>query len=102
MSTKGKVEKKPEKPTVKAIRDQAGKIPLKGQPPEQPKMTEEQAFASYTNQVMSNFILDMEATKGRAVDSLKQLIQQLSMYMNAVKKLEKENAQFRKGKEKKK
>ncbi len=99
MSTKGKVENKSdkkqgEKPTVKKIQ-----IP---NPQEQPKMTEEQAFASYTNQVMSNFILDMEATKGRAVDSLKSLIQQLSMYINAVKKLEKENADLKKGKEKKK
>jgi len=99
MSTKGKVENKPAKkqevkPTVKKIQ-----MP---NPQEQPKMTEEQAFASYTNQVMSNFILDMEATKGRAVDSLKSLIQQLSMYINAVKKLEKENADLKKGKEKKK
>jgi len=99
MSTKGKVENKSdkkqgEKPTVKKIQ-----IP---NPQEQPKMTEEQAFASYTNQVMSNFTLDMEATKGRAVDSLKSLIQQLSMYINAVKKLEKENADLKKGKEKKK
>jgi len=99
MSTKGKVENKPNKkqegkPTVKKIQ-----MP---NPQEQPKMTEEQAFASYTNQVMSNFILDMEATKGRAVDSIKNLIQQLAMYMNAVKKLEKENAQLKKGKEKKK
>jgi len=96
MSTKGKVENKKQegKPTVKKIQ-----MP---NPQEQPKMTEEQAFASYTNQVMSNFILDMEATKGRAVDSIKSLIQQLAMYMNAVKKLEKENAQLKKGKEKKK
>jgi len=99
MSSKGKVENKPDKkqggkPTVKKIQ-----MP---NPQEQPKMTEEQAFASYTNQVMSNFILDMEATKGRAVDSIKNLIQQLAMYMNAVKKLEKENAQLKKGKEKKK
>lgn len=99
MSTKGKVENKSAKkqegkPTVKKIQ-----MP---NPQEQPKMTEEQAFASYTNQVMSNFILDMEATKGRAVDSLKNLIQQLSMYINAVKKLEKENADLKKAKEKKK
>ncbi len=56
----------------------------------QPPQTEEQAFMSYTNQVISNLILDMEATKGRAVDSVKQLIQQLSLYMSAVKKLEQE------------
>lgn len=59
-------------------------------PKEQPKLTEEQAFMGYTNQVISNLILDMEATKGRAVDSVKALIQQLSMYMNLVKKLEEE------------
>lgn len=67
------------KPTIKKI-----------QVPEQPKMTEEQAFMSYTNQVISNAILDMESTKTRTVDALKSLIQQLSMYMNAVKKLEEE------------
>lgn len=60
------------------------------QAPNQPPMTEEQAFMGYTNQVISNLILDMEATKGRAVDSIKSLIQQLSLYMNAVKKLEQE------------
>lgn len=97
MSTK--VEKKPdkkqgEKPTVK-------RIPMPN-PQEQPKMTEEQAFASWSSQVISNAILDMEATKGRTVDSLKGLIQQLNMYMNAVKKLEKENSALKKGKEKKK
>ncbi len=99
MSTKGKVENKPakkqgEKPTVK-------RIPMPN-PQEQPKMTEEQAFASWSSQVISNAILDMEATKGRTVDSLKGLIQQLNMYMNAVKKLEKENSALKKGKEKKK
>ncbi len=93
MSTK--VEKKPkEKPTIKKIQ-----MP---NPQEQPKMTEEQAFASWSNQVISNAILDMEATKGRTVDSLKGLIQQLNMYMNTIKKLEKENANLKKGKEKKK
>lgn len=99
MSIKGKVENKPDKkqegkPTVKKIQ-----MP---NPQEQPKMTEEQAFASWSSQVISNAILDMEATKGRTVDSLKGLIQQLNMYMNAVKKLEKENSALKKGKEKKK
>jgi len=62
-----------------------------GQPaPNQPPMTEEQAFASYANQAISNAILDMEATKTRTVDSIKALVQQLGMYMNAVKKLEQE------------
>jgi len=93
MSTK--VEKKPkEKPTIK-------KLPMPTAP-EQPKMTEEQAFMAYTNQVISNIILDIEATKTRTVDAVKQLIQQLNMYMNAVKKLEKENSALKKGKEQKK
>jgi len=93
MSTK--VEKKPkEKPTVK-------KINMPNQP-EQPKMTEEQAFMAYTNQIISNIILDIEATKQRTVDAVKQLIQQLNMYMNAVKKLEEENSKLKKGKEQKK
>ncbi len=52
--------------------------------------TEEEAFASYANQAISNAILDMEATKTRTVDSIKALVQQLGMYMNAVKKLEQE------------
>jgi len=48
MSTK--VEKKPkEKPTVK-------KINMPNQP-EQPKMTEEQAFMAYTNQQMRLLVL---------------------------------------------
>ena len=93
MSTK--VEKKPkEKPTVK-------KINMPNQP-EQPKMTEEQAFMAYTNQFISNIILDIEATTTRTVDAVKQLIQQLNMYMNAVKKLEEENSKLKKGKEQKK
>ncbi len=99
MSTKGKVENKPDKkqagkPTIR-------KIPMPN-PQEQPKMTEEQAFASWSSQVISNAILDLEATKGRIVDSLKGLIQQLNMMMNAVKKLEEENSKLKKGKEKKK
>lgn len=93
MSTK--VEKKPkEKPTIK-------KLPMPTRQ-EQPKMTEEQAFMAYTNQVISNIILDIEATKTRTVDAVKQLIQQLNMYMNAVKKLEEENSKLKKGKEQKK
>lgn len=93
MSTK--VEKKPkEKPTIK-------KLPMPTAP-EQPKMTEEQAFMAYTNQIMSNIILDIEATKSRTVDAVKQLIQQLNMYMNAVKKLEEENSKLKKGKAQKK
>jgi len=68
------------------------KVNLKaGQPaPNQPQMTEEEAFASYANQAISNAILDMEATKTRTVDSIKALVQQLGMYMSAVKKLEAE------------
>ncbi len=81
MSKKEQLVKKGKdgKPTVK-------KVPM----PEQPKMTEEQAFQSYANQSISNVILDMESTKTRTVESIKSLIQQLSMYMNAVKKLEEE------------
>ncbi len=56
----------------------------------QPQQTEEEAFAGYANQAISNTILDMEATKTRTVDTIKALIQQLGMYMNAVKKLEQE------------
>ncbi len=75
------------------VEKKAGSVRLEDNMPkqqEQPKLTEEQAFMGYTNQVISNLILDMEATKGRAVDSVKALIQQLSMYMNLVKKLEQE------------
>lgn len=80
----------------KVVEKKAGSVRLEDNMPkqpkqqEQPKLTEEQAFMGYTNQVISNLILDMEATKGRAVDSVKSLIQQLSMYMNLVKKLEEE------------
>ena len=93
MSTK--IEKKnKEKPTVK-------KIPMPN-PKEQPKMTEEQAFMSYTNQVISNAILDIENTKTRIVDSMKSMIQQLAMYMQTVKKLEAENKKLKEGKAQKK
>ncbi len=76
--------KQKQKPNVKG--GDSKRVVANAQPPQ----TEEQAFMSYTNQVISNLILDMEATKGRAVDSVKQLIQQLSLYMSAVKKLEQE------------
>ncbi len=75
------------KPNVKG--GDSKRVGANAQQAPQPQ-TEEQAFMSYTNQVISNLILDMEATKGRAVDSVKQLIQQLSLYMSAVKKLEQE------------
>ena len=79
-------QKQKEKPKY----DVKGGIPKKVIPQTQPQMTEEEAFASYANQAISNPILDMEATKTRTVDSIKALVQQLGMYMNAVKKLEQE------------
>ena len=79
-------QKQKEKPKY----DVKGGIPKKVIPQTQPQMTEEEAFASYANQAISNAILDMEATKTRTVDSIKALVQQLGMYMNAVKKLEQE------------
>ena len=79
-------EKPKEKPKQKTKPDVKG-----GQPaPNQPPMTEEEAFASYANQAISNTILDMEGTKTRTVDTIKGLVQQLAMYMNLVKKLTEE------------
>ncbi len=67
-----------------------GEVPKTPQIPTPKPQTEEEAFASYANQAISNAILDMEATKTRTVESIKALVQQLGMYMNAVKKLEAE------------
>jgi len=83
MMSKEKLKQKP-KPDVK------GGEPKQVVAGAQPPQTEEESFASYANQAISNTILDMEATKSRTVDTIKALIQQLSMYMNAVKKLEQE------------
>ena len=83
MMSKEKLKQKP-KPDVK------GGEPKRVVAGAQPQQTEEEAFAGYANQAISNTILDMEATKTRTVDTIKALIQQLVMYMNAVKKLEQE------------
>jgi len=79
-----------EKPKQKPKPDVKGVDPKRVVGSAQPPQTEEEAFASYANQAISNAILDMEATKTRIVDSIKALVQQLAMYMNAVKKLEQE------------
>jgi len=83
MMAKEKLKQKP-KPDVKGVDPK--RVVASAQPPQ----TEEEAFASYANQAISNAILDMEATKTRIVESIKALVQQLAMYMNAVKKLEQE------------
>lgn len=72
------------------LKDNKNKAPKTPTPQAPQPQTEEEAFASYANQAISNAILDMEATKTRTVDSIKALVQQLGMYMNAVKKLEQE------------
>jgi len=81
MSTKGKVENKPDKkqagkPTIR-------KIPMPN-PQEQPKMTEEQAFASWSSQVISNAILDLEASHKRPLPLVNPIIPStLSNKLNA-------------------
>jgi len=80
-------EKLKEKPNVKPVK---GGDQKQAKPQSRPQ-TEEEAFASYANQAISNTILDIEATKSRTVDTIKALIQQLSMYINTVKKLQEEN-----------
>lgn len=82
MMAKQQTKEKP-KQNIKA------KLPPNVQQVPKPQ-TEEEAFASYANQAISNAILDMEGTKTRIVDSIKALVQQLGMYMSAVKKLEAE------------
>jgi len=86
--SKNKLKEKPkEKPKYNIKGGDQKRVIPQGQSQTQPQMTEEEAFASYANTAISNAILDMEATKTRTVDSIKALVQQLGMYMNAVKKV---------------
>ena len=69
----------------------------------QPEMTEEQAFMSYINNLISNAILDNDTIKTKSVDTIKALGQQLGLYMREVTRLKEENAKLlKKSPEKKK
>lgn len=58
--------------------------------PEQPKMTEEEAFAQYINNMITGAVLDHEQIKTKTVDVIKALGQQLQLYMKALAKSEEE------------
>ena len=62
----------------------------------QPEMTEEQAFMSYINNLISNAILDNDTIKTKSVDTIKALGQQLGLYMREVTRLKEELAKLQK------
>ncbi len=63
---------------------------VKVNPQPQKPQTEEEAFMSYMNQLISNAVLDNEAIKTKTVDVLKSLGQQLGIYMREVTRLKEE------------
>ena len=64
---------------------------VKGNPqPTQKPQTEEEAFMSYMNQLISSTVLDSEAIKTKTVDMIKTLGQQLGIYMREVTRLKEE------------
>jgi len=60
--------------------------------PEQKPQTEEEAFMSYMNTLISNAVLDNEAIKTKQVEVIKSLGQQLGIYMREVSRLKEELA----------
>lgn len=58
--------------------------------PEQRKMTEEESLIQYMNNLISGTILDHEGIKTKMVENIKQLGQQLGLYMKALAKSEAE------------
>ena len=64
--------------------------------PEQKPQTEEEAFMSYMNNLISNAVLDNESIKTKTVDVLKSLGQQLGLYMREVSRLKEEVEQLKK------
>ncbi len=78
-------KKETKKPTIKAIKGADGR-PIQ----KQPKMTEEEAFMQYMNNIISGAILDHEGIKTKTVENIKQLGQQLGLYMKALAKSEAE------------
>lgn len=87
---------KKEKPKVKVIPTPKGKQPKTPQP--QQKLTEEQAFMQYINQLISNAVLDNETIKTKSVETIKSLGQQLGLYMREVTRLKADNEKLSKGK----
>lgn len=59
------------------------------QPTEKPQ-TEEEAFMSYMNQLISSAVLDSEAIKTKTVEVIKALGQQLGIYMREIARLKEE------------
>lgn len=65
------------------------KVTVNPKPEEKPQ-TEEEAFMSYMNKLISNAVLDNEAIKTKTVEVLKSLGQQLGLYMREVTRLKEE------------
>jgi len=84
-------ETKEKKPKVTVHPKPEEKPNVKGNPqPTQKPQTEEEAFMSYMNQLISNTVLDSEAIKTKTVDMIKTLGQQLGIYMREVTRLKAE------------
>lgn len=66
-------------------------VKVNPQPTQKPQ-TEEEAFMSYMNQIISSAVLDNEAIKTKTVDTIKALGQQLGIYMREVSRLKEELA----------
>ena len=83
---------------AKEIPISKGKEPKNPNPKgvKQPEMTEEQAFMSYINNLISNAILDNDTIKTKSVDTIKGLGQQSGLYMREVSRLKEELAKLQK------
>ncbi len=72
------------------------KVTVHPKQPEQKPQTEEEAFMSYMNNLISNAVLDNESIKTKTVDVLKSLGQQLGLYMREVSRLKEEVEKLKK------
>lgn len=85
-------EKRKQEAPIKIPQGAQGKKPSVKVNPQPKPQTEEEAFMSYMNQLISNAVLDNEAIKTKTVEVLKSLGQQLGIYMREVSRLKAELA----------
>jgi len=85
-------EKRKQEAPIKIPQGAKEKKPSVKVHPEQKPQTEEEAFMSYMNQLISNAVLDNEAIKTKQVEVIKSLGQQLGIYMREVSRLKEELA----------
>lgn len=90
------MSKKDKKPEVKPNVTEGGtnKIPEAPQPEQ--KITEDQAFMQYMNQLMSGIILEHENTKAGSIEAVRNIGQKLNLYIREVSRLAKENETLKK------